>query len=89
MHRSVWSVYTHLCILMRKGYFFRGSNSSNIVFAPSEKGSTLKGKNLLPSANRSFNSRVTPFQKGISVRKANRKIQKFSLLPCTNWQKLF
>ena len=36
------------------GYTFRGSNSGRNVCLPCEKGSTIKGKNLLPLGSNSF-----------------------------------
>ena len=46
-----------------KGYCFKGSNSFKIVFLPSGKGSSIKGKNLLPVGANSFLLEKTPFQK--------------------------
>ena len=40
---------------------------SKLFCLPSEKGSTLKGKNLLPLGANSFLLEYTPFQKGLSV----------------------
>ena len=56
--------------------FSRETTLSKLFFLPSEKGSTLNGKNLLPL----FLFRVDPFQKGFTCRKANRKSQKLSPL---------
>ena len=47
--------------IQRNGYTFRGDNFVKIVLPPSEKGSTLKGKNLLPQGNKFFPFRVDPF----------------------------
>ena len=44
---------------------FRGSNSVKIIFPPFWKGSTVKGKNLLPLGANSI--LLDPFQKGLSV----------------------
>ena len=50
------------------------TNLSKLILSPSEKGSNLNGKNLLPF-------RVEPFQKGLKVSKeASRKLQKLSPL---------
>ena len=66
-------------ILFRVMYTVSGSNSAKIVL-PFEKGSTLKGKNLLPRGANSFLLKLTPFQKTLMCRKANRKSQKLSPL---------
>ena len=42
---------------------------NNFCF-PSEKGSTLKGKNLLPFGANSFCLELAPFQKGMCVQKS-------------------
>ena len=47
---------------------------------PPEKGSTLKGKNLLPLGANSFCLELTSFQEGLVCRKGNRKSQKLSPL---------
>ena len=44
----------------RKGYTFRGE-----LFLSSKKGSSLKGKNLLPLGANSFLLEKIPFQKGL------------------------
>ena len=45
----------HFCFeVMRNWYIFKGDNSLKFVLLPSEKGSTLKGKNLLPRGANSF-----------------------------------
>ena len=47
-----------------------------IIFLPSEKGSTQKGKNLLPNGANSFLLEQTPFREGLAFSKVNRKSQK-------------
>ena len=47
----------------------------------SEKGSTLKGKNLLLGANSSLLEQ-TSFQKGLSLQEANQEATKNGCLPC-------
>ena len=65
-------------LIKEKQYIFRGGNSSKIVFLLPEKGSTLKGKNLLPRVyskrkefaplgSKFFPFRVDPFEKGVGV----------------------
>ena len=49
---------------------FKGDNSIKIVLLPSIKGSTLKGKNLLPRGANSFLLEETPFQKGLGVQES-------------------
>ena len=50
----------HMSCVKRKGVFngkcisFKGGNSVKIVLPPFRKGSTLKGKNLLPLGANSF-----------------------------------
>ena len=42
---------------------------SNLFYFPSEKGSSLKGKNLLPLGANSFLLEQIPFEKGVQERK--------------------
>ena len=58
---------------------FWGGNSGKIVLSSTKKGSTLKGKNLLPMGANSFLLEWTPFQKGLSVQFSKRS-QKLSPL---------
>ena len=44
-----------------------GETMSKVFSSPSEKGSILQGKNLLPLGANSFLVELTPFQKGIVV----------------------
>ena len=52
---------------------------TKLFYFPSENGSTLKGKNLLPMGANAFLSEWATFRKGFMSRKAN-KLQKLS--PC-------
>ena len=45
-------------------YTVRGRNSLKIALSPSEKGSTLYGKNLLPLGANYFPYRIDPFSEG-------------------------
>ena len=47
--------------------FCKGSTLRGKNLLPSEKGSTLRGKNLLPEGANSFLLEQIPFQKGIGV----------------------
>ena len=51
--------------LKGKRHTFKGDNSIKIILLPSEKGFTLKGKNLLPKGSKFFPFRVNPFSEGI------------------------
>ena len=53
---------------------------------PSEKGSTLKGKNLLPLGALSFKSRPH-LRRGLVCRKTVRVLQKLS--PLSEWWKMY
>ena len=46
-------------------YIFRGGSSDKRVLCVLEKGSTLKGKNLLPEGSKFLPFRVDPFPEGI------------------------
>ena len=48
---------------------------SNLFSPPSEKGSALKGKNLLPKGANSFFLEQTPFQKGLGVKESKQEIE--------------
>ena len=56
-----------------------GGNSISLFcfFIPSEKGSTLKGKNLLPLGANSFLLGQTPFQKSPGVKESKEEDIKF------------
>ena len=45
-------------------HFQRTVTLSDLFCPPSEKGSTLKGKNLLPKGSKFFPFRVDPFSEG-------------------------
>ena len=49
---------------------------SELLLHPSEKGSSLKGKNLPQMGADSFLLEKTPFSRDLACRKANRKSQK-------------
>ena len=49
---------------------------SKLFCLPSEKGSTLTGKNLLPMGANSFLLEWTPFQKGFGVQESKPKVTK-------------
>ena len=58
-------------VLKVNGYTFRkGGNSVKTVLSSSEKGSTLKGKTLLPLGAKSFFLEEIPFQKGLGVQES-------------------
>ena len=57
-----------------------GEATVKIVLLPSEKGSTLKGKNLLPLGVNSFLFRVDPLSEGDWCAKTQKKKQKLSPL---------
>ena len=71
-------------VLKGNGYTFRGDNSLKIVFLPSEKGFTLKGKNLYPFWVKFFPFRVDHFQCAGKQTGSHK-----SCLPCKNWQKIY
>ena len=58
------------------GYIFKGDQSDKWILLPSEKGPTLKGKNLLPIGANSFLLEEIPFRSELVCRNANRKSQK-------------
>ena len=64
--------YFYFSCHIRNSSYGEGKLSKLFCF-PSEKWSTLKGKNLLLLGPNSFLLEKTPFQKGIDVQKANRK----------------
>ena len=47
---------------------------SKLFYLPSEKVSTLKGKNLLPLGANSFLLEKTPFHKGLGVQESKKEI---------------
>ena len=53
----------HLLLVAMRAYTFMGSNSFRQFCLPSEKGSTLKGKNFVPHWRKFFPFRVELFQK--------------------------
>ena len=61
-------MYTH--------FFFFTETTVKIVCLPSEKGSILKGKNLLPQGANSFLLELTPFQKGLGVQETKQELTK-------------
>ena len=78
--------YKHICysFWLRETRPISGeANSIQIVCIHSEKGSTLKGKDLHPVGANSFLSEKTPLQKGHVCRKANKKLQTSS--PLLKW----
>ena len=58
------------------GYNFSEGNSVKSVLLSSEKGSTLKGKNLLQLGANSFLFRVDPFQKGFGMHEGKPEVKK-------------
>ena len=54
----------------------REATLSNCFCLPSEMGSTLKGKNLLPLGPDSFLLEQTPFWKGLRVQKSKQEVAK-------------
>ena len=46
------------------GYAFKVDSSVQIILSPSEKGSTLKGRNLLPFGSKFFPFREDTFPEG-------------------------
>ena len=67
--------------------FSREITLSNLILSSSEKGSTLKGKNLLPVGANSFLLEETLFGMGLSTRKQPGSHR--SYLPCEEWQKIY
>ena len=49
---------------------------SKLFWLLSEKGFTLKGKNLLPLGANSFLLKYTPFQKGLGAQESNQGVRK-------------
>ena len=50
-----YKILGHLLYMLKTtGYIFKGGNSVITILLPSEKESTLKGKNLLPRGANSF-----------------------------------
>ena len=56
-----------------------GETTIKIVLPPSEKGSTLKGNNLLPRANY-FLSEWTPYQKELGLLESKQEVTKVPFL---------
>ena len=52
----------------------KGDNYHNCFLPPSEKGSTLKGKNLLPLEANSLLFEKTPFQKGTGAMETKQEV---------------
>ena len=48
---------------------------STLILALSEKGSTLKEKNLLPRGTNSFFLELIPFQKGLDVQESKQEVK--------------
>ena len=71
----------YLIIFKGNGYTLKGDNSV-IDFACFEKGSALKGKNLLPMGANSFLLEKIPLQKYLGLQEVT------SCLPVTKWQKI-
>ena len=65
---------------MENWYSFKGDNSVQIVCLPSEKGSILKGNNLLPIGNKFFPFWMDTFSEGNCFAGKQRKSQKLSFL---------
>ena len=62
------------------GYTLMKGNSVNSFCFPSEKRSTLKGRNLLPLGANFFLLEKTPFQKGIGVLESKQEVMKVMAL---------
>ena len=75
----------YLIIFKGNGYTLKGDNSV-IDFACFEKGSTLKGKNLLPVGANSFLLEKIPLQKCLDLQESKQEVT--SCLPVTKWQKI-
>ena len=84
MRMLIWdiSVYIYQLVSFFRGldYYIKWTDTlwgevtlSKLFSFPYEKESTLKEKNLLPLGANSFLLEWTPFQKGLGMRKANRK----------------
>ena len=58
----------------------RETTLSKLLMLTAEKGSTVKGKNLFPTACISFLLKLTHFQKGTGVQLKQRESEKLSLL---------
>ena len=55
VHHRLYNMLWQLKLPLRKnGYIFKENNFVKIILLSSEKGSTLKGKNLLPLGANSF-----------------------------------
>ena len=63
------------------------SNLSELFQLPSEKGSTIKGKNLLPFGANSFLLELNSLKKGWCARKQTGS--QIICLPCEKWRKLY
>ena len=66
--------------LKGNGYTFRDGNSVKILSPVSEKGSALKGKNLLPLGANSFLLDETLFQKGLGMQESKKEVTKVVFL---------
>ena len=60
--------------------FSRERTLKNCFLLSSEKGSTLKGKNLLPGGAKSFPLEQTPFQKGTGILESEQEVTKVDSL---------
>ena len=56
------------------GYIFRVGNSGRIGRSPSEKGSIIKRKSLLPWGANYFSLQQTPFLKGLGVQESEQEV---------------
>ena len=66
----------------------RETNIYKLFCLPSKKGSTLKGKTLLPFGANSFLLEQITFQKGLAVRESETESQKMHL-PLYKWRKIY
>ena len=54
-----------VCTVMGNGYPFKGDNSGNLFYPPSEKGVYSERKEFAPKRSKFFPFRVDPFSEGI------------------------
>ena len=67
-------------IIKVNGYTYTGGNSVKTFCLPSEKGSTQKGKNLLPLGANSFLLELTPIRNGVDVQESKQEVTEIAYL---------
>ena len=76
-HEPFFHVANHIIMVLRENNsLLKGDNSIKIDLHSFEKGSTLKGNNLLPAGSVSFLLEKTPFQKCPGVQERKQEVAK-------------